>query len=289
VVDREALLCRNGIHSTDYISAEGQLAINGTELTWAGSRTGRTAQSYVYGNGNTVITRRRDPTTGSVRVLDEASHLTPAMPARDQWMDVGFMAAAEGFRSAATAPEGGLDIFAYDIVLRCQAQQIEPRGENRMDIKRVGSLHADALPDFAVTVGPSLEVPDFSAHSINRDPSLGDVPPFVDKRKVQMALFHGLDDRTHMRLFDGRPGSPTFQGATPTEARDAIVSDTGYQWGCFLDGGGTAKLWVVEDGNLDELREPSLSPLARAGCRRLHLGSRHRSIAPQLHYLPART
>jgi hypothetical protein len=251
VVDREALVCRNGILSTQDISAEGQVAINGNELTWAGSRTGHDAQSYVYGNGNIVITRRKDPVTGSARVLDEASRLTPAMPAGDGWVDVGFRATPDGgFSSAAIAPEGGMDIFAYDIVMRCQAHYIDPHGSNRMDVRRIGSSQADAFPDFAVTVGPSLDFPDFAAHPINQDPSLGDTPPLTDDRKVRMILYHDLEGRTHLRLFDGRPGSPSFQGATPTEARDAIAADTGYQWGCFLDGGGTAKMWVVEDGTM---------------------------------------
>ena len=251
VIDREALLCRDGTLSTDHISAEGQLVINGTELTWAGSRTGRTAQSYVYGNGNIVIPRRKDPTKGSVRFLDEASRRTPSLSAGDQLVDVGFIATDDGgFRSTAIAAEGGMDIFAYDIVVRCPAQHIDPQGDNRMGITRIGSLSGDALPDFAVTVGPSLNTSDFTAHPINRDLSLGDSPPFVDQRKAQLVLYHDLEGRTHLRLFDGRPGAPLFQGATPTEARDTIAADTGYQWGSFLDGGQTAKMWVIENGTM---------------------------------------
>jgi hypothetical protein len=249
VVDREAVICRDGVLSAHHISADGQVVINGNEVTWAGSLTGRSAQSYVYGNGNIVIDRRKDPVRGGVRVLDDASRMTPAMPAGDGWVDVGFRATADGgFRSAAIAPEGGMDIFAYDIVMRCQDRHIDPHGSNTMDIRRIGSLQADAFPDFAVTVGPSLDDPDFAAHPINQDRSLGDAPPFVDARKVRMILYQDPQGRTHLRLFDGRPGSPSFEGPTPAEARDAIAADTGYRWGCFLDGGGTAKMWVREDG-----------------------------------------
>jgi hypothetical protein len=249
VADREALLCRDGVLSMDYILAEGQLVINGTELTWAGSRSGRDGQSYVYGNGHIVITRRRDPAKGSLRVLDEASRLTPAMPADGRWVDVGFVAAADGgFRSAAVAPEGGMDIFGHDLVVRLPAQHVESQGDNRLDITRVGSLRAEAFPESAVTVGPSLDTPDFPAHPINRDLSLDVSPTFVNQRKMRTAFYQGLDGRTHIRLFDARPGSPSFQGVTPVEARDLITADTGYQRGCFLDGGQTGKMWVVEDG-----------------------------------------
>jgi hypothetical protein len=264
VTDREAVLCQDGVLSMDHITADGLLTINGVGLTWAGSRTGRTAESYIYGNGNIVVARKVDSATGTtVRALDEESRFTPAMPAGVGWVDVGFSALGDGgFNSAAIAPEGGLDIFAHDIVVRCQEKHISQHGTNRMTIVRVGSLQAESLPDSAVTVGPSLDVPDFSAHPINRDPSLGDIPPFADQRHARLVLYADPLARTHIRLFDGRPASPTFRGVTPSEARDAIAADTGYQWGCFLDGGQTAKMWVVEDdamtsyGNRHYLRWP---------------------------------
>lgn len=65
-----------------------------------------------------------------------------------------------------------------------------------------------------------------------------------------MAVFEDPMGRTHLRLFDGRPGSPVFQGATPQEARDSIAADAGFRWGCFIDGGQTAKMWAAVDGEL---------------------------------------
>ncbi|WP_436776422.1 hypothetical protein [Yinghuangia sp. YIM S09857] len=256
VVDREVLLCRDGELTTDHVAADGELNLNGAPVSWTGSRTGRTAESYVYGNGNVVIARRRDASTGSVRVLDEASRRTPAIPgssatpAGERWADVGFVAVGDGtFRSTAVAEHGQLDIFAHDLVVRCRAAHLRPHGANTLAVTRIGALHGDNFPDFAVSVGPSLDVPDYLAHSINQDRSHGE-PAFSDERRVRMVLFRGLDDRTHIRLYDGRPASPTFRGATPTEARDHIAAGTGYRWGCFLDGGQTAKMWVVEDGVL---------------------------------------
>lgn len=77
-----------------------------------------------------------------------------------------------------------------------------------------------------------------------------------------MVLYADPQNRMHLRLFDGRPQSPVFPGVTPSEARDAIAADTGYRWGCFLDPGQTAKLWVGGDdgvtghGNRHYLRWP---------------------------------
>ncbi len=251
VADREAVLSRDGALSAAYIRAEGRLAINGRELTWTGSRTGRSAQCYVYGNGNAVITHQQDPVTGTARVLDEASQLTPAIRPGDQMVDVGFIAAEDGgFRSVAASTSGGMDIFSHDAVVRCPAGAVEPGRASMMDILQVGPLQGRCLPDSAVSAGPSLDVMDFAAHPINDDPSLGSLPPFTDRRMARLVLYQDLQSRTHLRLFDGRPGSRSFPGVAPSEARDAIAADTGFRWGCFLDPGQTARIWLNGPGGL---------------------------------------
>ncbi len=174
VADREAVLSRDGTLSVAYIRAEGRLAIDGRELTWTGSRTGRSAQCYVYGNGNAAIAHQPDPVTGTARVLDEASRLTPVIQPGAQMIDVGFIAADDGgFRPAAVSALGGMDIFGHDAVIRCPAGTVEPGRASRMDILQVGPLHGSSLPDAAVSAGPWLDATDFAAHPINDDPSLG--------------------------------------------------------------------------------------------------------------------
>jgi hypothetical protein len=251
VADREAAMTRDGVLSADHIRAEGEFAINGSSVTWAGSRTERSAECYVYGNGNAVIRHEKDQATGTSRVLDEASRLTPVIPEHDRGrlIDVGFMAAEDGsFLSVATSETGELDIFSHDIVARCPAERIDPNSQNRLDVLRIGSIRGDDLPESAISVGPSLDTEDFAAHPINRDPSLGSQPPFTERRMARLVLYEDLDNKIHLRLFDGRPGSPDFRGVTPSEARDAVAADTGYRWGCFLDPGQTAKIWVDEHG-----------------------------------------
>jgi hypothetical protein len=253
VVDREVAMTRGGVLSADQIRAEGEFAINGRCVTWVGSRTGRNAECYVYGNANAVIIHEKDPVTGTSRVLDEASRLTPIIPQvdRGRLIDVGFMAVEDGsFRSVTASVTGELDVFSHDIVARCPAEHIDPTRENRLDVLRIGSLRGDDLPESAVSVGPSLDTENFGTHSVNRDPSLGSEPPFTERRMARLVLYEDLDSKTHLRLFDGRPGSPDFRGVTPSEARDAIAADTGYRWGCFLDPGQTAKIWIDENGTL---------------------------------------
>jgi hypothetical protein len=114
-----------------------------------------------------------------------------------------------------------------------------------MDILQVGPLHGSCLPDAAVSAGPFLDAADFAAHPINGDPSLGSRAPFTDRRMARLVLYQDPRGRTHLRLFDGRPGSRRFAGVTPAEARDAIAADTGSRWGCFLDPGQTARICLT--------------------------------------------
>jgi hypothetical protein len=137
-----------------------------------------------------------------------------------------------------------MDLFSYDAVVRCPAGTVEPGRASRMDILQAGPLHGGSLPDSAVSAGPCPDVADFAAHPINDDPSLGSLPPFTGRRMARLVLYQDLRSRTHLRLFDGRPGSPGFSGVSPAEARAAIAADTGFRWGCFLDPGQTARICV---------------------------------------------
>lgn len=158
---------------------------------------------------------------------------------------IGFTALPDGtFRPVSKSSTGRMDIFRHDVVLRCPADSARSGRPQKMGLLQIGCLTSEDLPDCAVSAGPLLECADFAAHPVNSDPSLGSRPPFADRPMARMALYGGRDGRTHLRLFDGRPGSAVFPGVTPAAARDAIADDPGYRWGCFLDPGQTAKLWV---------------------------------------------
>ncbi|GLV87988.1 hypothetical protein Slala03_76770 [Streptomyces lavendulae subsp. lavendulae] len=260
VSDREALVCRTGLLSVVHVPAAGELIWNGAALRWAGSRTTHEADCFVYGNGNAEIVRRTDPGTGSARTLVERSRFTPPVP--QGWVDVAFKASHQNGRFVSTrVAAGGLDIFAADLVVRCPVSFVQGPLGNMIEIGSVGPLTGADMPEAAVSVGPSVETEDFDAHPINRDLSLGDNRAFGDRRAARMAVF-GTAERTHVRLYDGRPGSETFAGVTPAEAAADIRSENGYVWGAFLDGGQTARICTVHGqgvtayGNRHYLRWP---------------------------------
>jgi len=121
---------------------------------------------------------------------------------------------------------------------------------------RVHSIGSTALKGSGISglsVGPLLNTPDFNAHAINKDASLGAKPPFVERPIARTALFKTEDGNIHFRLYDGRPGSETFSGITPTQLVDAIKSEGDIEWGVFLDGGQTAKIGLRSESGVESL------------------------------------
>jgi hypothetical protein len=221
------------------------------DLTWAGSLTGHEADCRVYGNGNAVITHEPCERTGSERVLAETSRYTPPiMDANTADIGLRFDDEAGVFIGKTISTAGRVDIFDNDFVLRAPLRHL--RTDEPVTV-RVRSIDTEIIDDSlqgALSVGPMLTETDFENHPINRDLSLGGKPPFVNRRMARLMLYATEDNVTHMRLFDGRPDSNRFTGVTPQEAVDIVGREAALRWGCFLDPGQTAKLYVQdpEDG-----------------------------------------
>lgn len=245
VADREAVLVRDGRLFVRHLRAVGNLLLNDTtELTWAGSLTNHDADCRVYASGNAVIVHRASEQTGSERVLVESSRYTPPMM-RQGMVDVGFRydAGQDRFVGAQRSGEGQIDIFEHDFVLRMPEAHVSD-STMTTSFQSVDTVVLDERLQGALSVGPMLTATNFENHPINRDLSLGAKPPFDNRRMARLALYVTEDHVTHLRLFDGRPGSALFEGVTPREAAGIILGEAAVRWGCFLDPGQTAKLFV---------------------------------------------
>jgi hypothetical protein len=244
VSDKETLICTKEGLSARYLQALGELSINGARLTWAGSLTDHPADCRVYGNGNAVIKHQADLMTGNIRVLDEDSRYTPYTLPEDGCVDAGFMSAARNrFVMKALSPVGGLDIFGYDMVIRCPEAYIRGN-EAEMKIHSVDSLSMDGNVQGAISVGPMLDAMSFTAHPINQDASLGSNPPFTERPMARSVAYATNDGQVHLRVFDAIPGDEIFHGVTPSEVSAILHSEAEVVWGCFLDPGQTAKVGV---------------------------------------------
>lgn len=249
VSDRETVIAgRNGLE-TRILYAMGILSINGEELDYSGSLTDYDTTAKIYSNGNAVIHHVDDEATGTHRVLDEESRYTP--PIRENGlMDVGFIGrGGNNFIGVSGSKEGGVDIFAHDFIVRCEERYFQ--GNSELTINTIGGMALDRFVGGAFSAGPNINAADFSSHPVNSDPSLGDRPPFMDVTMARTVLYKDEVGKTHIRLFDGRPGSNIFPGVSPSEAVSQILSESAIQWGCFLDPGQTAKICVKSDSGVN--------------------------------------
>lgn len=260
VTDRESVISGHDGLEVRVLVALGAMVLNGRPLDWSGSLTDYDTEVKVYGNGNASISHQENPLTGSVRVLDETSRYTPPISHED-YMDVGFIGrGGNDFIGVGGSTTGGVDIFAHDFVVRCPQRYIN--GNSSLQIDTIGGTALSRLEGGAFSAGPALNIADFSNHPVNHDASLGSRPPFIETFLARTAIYKDEDNLTHIRLFDGRPGSSSFPGVTPNEVASHILSEGGFEWGCFLDPGQTAKLCVnYEDrsasyGNRHYMRWP---------------------------------
>lgn len=256
VTDRDALVSRGGRLHTEFLRAFGEISIDNQHLVWAGSRTDYAADCVIYGNGNTVIHHQDnadpDARKSRIRVLDESSRYTPLIAADSGLADTGLIAVSDGSMHACSQSKaGGMDIFQYDAVMRCDTRFMPKGLQSDIRIRSIDGLRVGLREmQHAVTVGPSLLHGEIEAHDINQDPSLGSNPPFANTRMVRAAVYGTANGKTHVTVFDGRPESELYRGVTPVEAIDIIKSEHEIVWGAFLDPGRTAKL-LTRQGSIE--------------------------------------
>ncbi|ADI10375.1 hypothetical protein SBI_07255 [Streptomyces bingchenggensis BCW-1] len=246
--DQDALVDDGGTLSVVEVPARGELSLDGHTLRWTGTRTGVEADCYAYGNANCVIEHEPDAHTGKVRTLREDSRLTPEITGH-HWSDLGFTAARGGrFEATALSDHGRLDIFDHDIVLRCPRRLA--RVGSVLEPRTIGPLSLRPSLRGAISVGPSLFHPDPQAHPLNGDRSLGSFPLLKDRPSTRLVFYGTADGRRHLRLFDGRPGSPTFPGVGLDQAISLVLAGGDVTTGCLLDSGHSCRLNVRRGGNV---------------------------------------
>jgi hypothetical protein len=266
VIGQDALICRGGALSVEHVAAEGLLRLNGERLRWVGSRSGQAGECSVFGNANVRIEHRDDPRTGKYRHLVADSRRTPPLAAGSGAADVGFVRAADGLlRGAARADGGGLDIFAFDLVLRCPVARLRRNVHDDIAVvDTIGAIDlADPALETAISVGPSLLHPSLEAHPLHHEPSLGSTPLLGGRRASRLLYFAAADGRRSLQLWDARPDSALCPGVTLDEAVRHARARHDVVHGCFLDSGKSGKLCIADGdaaaayGNRHYLRWPA--------------------------------
>lgn len=261
VVDQECLDDRGGALSVSVLPARGALTLDGVALRWAGARTAHEAECEAWGNAVCAIEHHADVRTGKVRRLVDASRFTPRRASSDGRCDLALRARGDGaFVALEARPEGGVDVFGYDLVLRVPRELA--RADAVVRVTSIGPWHLDEAGFSAISAGPSL-MSNLAAHPLHREPCLGSAALLADRPAARLLFVVTRDGTQRLCLFDGRPGSDVFPGvgfeaaAALVRARHDVVA------GCFLDSGHTARVVVREEttvtghGNRHYLRWPS--------------------------------
>lgn len=250
VTDREAVICVDNRLSARHVRALGLLSIDGVQMSWSGSLTDYDTDCRVFGMPNCAIRRVPCEVNGSKRIVVDDSAYTPPMDEKGS-IDIGFVAHPIGGLVAKDYSRAGrLSLFEHDMIVRCRESRLVSPTPVSLTVHTIDDLDASAIQG-ALTAGPLLGTADLATHPINTDISLGGVPPFTDRPAARMAMYEANDGMVHVRMFDGRPDSDNFKGVTPNEVVRLIGEEGAIRWGCFLDGGYTARVCIRTD---DEIR-----------------------------------
>lgn len=249
--DKEALLVHKGRLTVEHLKSLGSLVIGSSqELSWSGSLTEYDSDVKIFSNGNSIIEHVKDERNGAKRILNEASRYTPAITT-DDTVDIGLISRSDGiFEAVSKSNEGHMDIFAHDIIARTHERYIH-NNLPLVAIRSIGRHALDGTLEGGISVGAAINTADFSKHPLNHDKSLGSNSPLQEIPMPRATIFETADNRVHLRLFDGRPGSETFTGITPSQAAAIVLSEQPIIWGSFLDSGQTAKLIAQQENDLE--------------------------------------
>lgn len=252
--DRPAVFSSGNSFKAKDVQARGTVGIGSSEYEWVGARAGHVDdmqgnQIVLYNSACCTVRHIQSEKTGTKRVLDEQLNFTPQ---EIDVFDVVVLADDDGtLRIKEVVVGGHTNLFAGNFILqvrggdagRFQASSlVRPLTLDGIDLASIGS---------AVSVGPSVHhFLDKHDHEINHDLSLGERPPFEQRRMARSVIYKDTGGGIHIRMFDGAPRTQHFQGITPQETALLLPKET-VQWAYHLDPGQSSRLAVKEqDGKV---------------------------------------
>lgn len=229
------------------LKARGVVAIGKAQYEWSGSRTRNEGDITLYNSACCTIEHVSSENTVTKRVLNESLNYTPE---DIDAFDVVVVLCGDGLLRVAHIEEGGhTNIFSGNFIFHM-------RGKDREHIHLGDIVTPECIDDLVVsslksatTIGPNVHhFLDQTDHEINHDPSLGSKPPFADRRMARTIVYKDMQDKIHVRVFDGAPHTANFKGISPQETSSVLPQET-VQWAYHLDPGQSSKL-VLRDNDL---------------------------------------
>jgi hypothetical protein len=252
--DQDVLCCDNGILHTHYLQAQGIFEINKNSYSWAGARTKKEADAYIYNNACAIIRHQPHEKVKLHRVFDENSRFTPAIT-DGLWVDLGLVGQEKNLFWVKDIFENGkANIFDYNVVLRLKKSiYLAEKNIGFIPFSSIDRLNFDANTNLsAISVGASLLFDgDIENHPLNQDKSLGSFPLLVHQKSSRLLFFKTQQNTFHLSLYDARPESKFCAGVTMSEAIMLAKSQYDIIEGCFLDSGKSPKICTNQAKNND--------------------------------------
>ena len=196
VADQTAVYTENGEIKAHNVKATGIVMIGDTELHWSGFKTVALSkdQAIFFNSACCTINHVPSENTGSKRVLDPSSIFTPHCPTKS---DLIVRYDQEGILRVHTIKAGGnSNIFTGNFVIQCPSSNnyrvgavVTPQELDGISLHKVES---------GVSIGPNVHhFLDQDDHPINHDSSLGNNPPFENRRMTRSIVYKDATGRVH--------------------------------------------------------------------------------------------
>ncbi len=240
-----------GVLQVTEVMSEGCVMIGDMTFLWAGNNSGKkNSEIKLFGVDSCIIQHVSNSETGTKRILNEELSKTPA---KTDIVDI-VCEVKEGHLVVSDKREGGGTSFLEgNFILQGDKEALQTISVGDIVTINYNDLNVKDIRN-AVTVGPSVF--HFEAerdHPINHDRSLGDKPPFSDRRMARSVVYKTINDAVTFEVFDGAPKTSAFQGINPQEVAEIIKqSEISLEWAYFLDPGQSARLVVRHaDGSVE--------------------------------------
>ncbi len=247
--DRPAVFSTESGFDVKEVRAKGTIGFGSDEYEWVGARSqhrNETNENHMvlYNSACCVVRHVQAQNTGTKRVLDEAVNFTPQ---DNDSFDVVVLADNDGVLRIKQVIAGGhTNLFAGNFIF--QLKGVDASHFKVGDPVQPLTLDTLSLTDIesAVSIGPNVHhFIDKKDHEINHDLSLGEHPPFGERRMARSVIYKDTDGNIHTRVFDGAPQTEHFQGITPQETA-LLLPKEAVQWAYHLDPGQSSRLAVKE-------------------------------------------
>jgi len=231
------------------VQSQGLIKIRDSKYHWTGvnSDTKDADDVLLFSVDSCTVKHSHDEKTGTRRGIDKEKSFTPI---HTNVTDLVCKVYKDHFVVIKKNKGGGTFILDGDVVLQSKTSDFNHINVGDKTELTYNNFDIESATQ-AITIGPSIfKFEHETSHPINYDKSLGDKPPFTERRMARTIIYKTKEDKLVFELFDGAPKTNLFQGASPNEVYKILTTELdNIEWGYFLDPGQSARLVIRHSDN----------------------------------------